>query len=211
MPMTAEEQAQFDTMKAEKEKAEKELKDLRDKNNPPAPQKKEDDPSVLEAIRKKEQEDREKSDKEKRILEGAKFIATFDKLIADGGEFFPKEVSVAVEVVNKRKYDDEISRADDLRASIIESVFSVQKNLDLLTELGKQKVNDFLALSQTAKQKNSEAIWEYVLNALDTYKRVEKQTRTEAARRGLATPSGATEAYEKKIFGLRNKTDKKGA
>lgn len=209
--MTPEEQKEFETLKAEAEAAKAKLAEYEKakfSDTPPASPKKEDDPTVLEAIRKKEREEAEKAEKEKRILEGAKFIATFDGLIKDGGDFFPKEVTAALDVISKKKYDNELQRADDLRASIAESVFSVQKNLDLLPELGKSKVKDFLTLSQSAKEKQSAAIWEYVLAALDTHKRFEKQARTEAARRGLATPSGATAEYENKIFGLRKEQAK---
>lgn len=206
--MTPEEQATYDASKKEAEEAKAKLAEYEKKNTPPAPKK--DDPTVLDAIRQKERDEAEKAASEKRILDGAKFIATFDSLIKDGVDFFPKEVTAALDVISKKKYDNELQRADDLRASIAESVFSVQKNLDLLPDLGKTKVKEFLALSQSAKEKQSAAIWEYVLAALDTHKRFEKQARTDAARRGLATPSGATAEYETKIFGLRKKqSDKK--
>ena len=210
MAMDAEEQKQFDEMKAAKEAADKKVAELEAaaKGKGGKGDKGEDGDgteSALEAARKLKEESETKAAKEKRLVEGAKFIATFDTLIKDAGEFFPKEALNAVEVVNKRKYEDEMERADDLRATIAESVFSEQEKVDLLTEIGKQKVTAFMKMSQPAKIQNAQSIWEYVLNALDTYKRAEVSNKAAAARSGMGTQTDAVKKYEEKLFGLRNK------
>ena len=216
MAMTLEEQAAFDAMKAENEKNKAEIESLKaaaakaGKNNEQMPTNKEsEEPSALEEARKMKEAEEEKANKEKRIIEGAKFIATFDNFIKEAGDFFPKEAAAAIEVVNKRKYDDEMERADDLRAAIAESVFSIQSNLDLLPAIGQEKVNAFMDMTQKAKQKNAQGIWEYVLAAYDTFKRTQKQERAEAARRGLGTASEDVAKYESKIFGLRKPKEEK--
>jgi hypothetical protein len=208
MAMTPEEQAQFDEMKAQNEKLMKDLDEATKPNK--KDDKKTDDETVLEAIRKKEKEDAELKDRENRISESAKFIATFKTTIDAADGFFPAEVNGILDAINKKKYDTELQRADDLRATIAESVFSVAKNLDLLTDIGKAKVEGYLNLSQSAKEKEAGAIWEYVLNAMDTYKRIAKAERIEQVRRGFANPTDAQSKYDAKIFGLRNKSDKKG-
>jgi hypothetical protein len=207
--MTAEEQKAFDEAKAAADNAAKLKAELEEykKNNPP--KSKEDDPTILEAARKKEGEEADRKAKEKAISEAAKFSVSIRDIIAGGEEFFPKEIAGIMEVNAKKPYDSEIDKANDLRATIIESVFSVQKNLDLLSEVAREKINVFLSLSQKKREDKAHEHWEYVLTALDTYKRVSKLERAQKTRSGLASPSDAQEAYDKKILGLRDKPQTK--
>lgn len=197
------EQAAFDAAKKEAEEAKAKLAEY-EKNNPPNPP---DDKTSLEKAREKEEE----AKKEAVLVEAAKFNATFKSIVDGDDGFFPNEANAVLEDISKKKYDSELDRANDLRASIAESVFSVQKNIDLLPEIAKAKVSEFMGLSQKAKEKQSSSIWEYVLTALDIHKRVAKLDRAEQARRGISTATGSMAVYEKKVFGLRDKkSDKQG-
>ncbi len=209
MPMTPEEQAAFDAAKAEAASVKAELEAL--KKGPPVPPKKgdDDDKTILEKARQIEAEGEKKKQSEKALVEAAKFTVSLSKIVEDNEAFFPKEIAGIMEVNAKKPYDNELARANDLRASIIESVFSEQKNLDLLSETAKIKVQEFFGFNKTKKEEVSQTYWEYVLTALDTNNRITKLDRISKARNGINMSSGWEKDHEDKIFGLTKKQERK--
>lgn len=202
--MTEEEQQkQIDALKKENEETKKELAALKellgkDKGkDEPEPEK-----TPIEMVKEQQKKEAEKKEYEKRITEAAQFTSTFKQTVTDGGEFFPPEVNKLIDLILSQKHESELEKADSLRANIITSVFSQQKNIDLLPEHEQQKVKDFLNLADALKTKQAASIWGNVLTAIDNYKRETRYKRIEQAKNNPELKGGYA-ALEGKMLGLR--------
>lgn len=207
MAMTAEEQAVFDSAQAKAAEADKIKAEYaalkKDKANPLAP-----DASTLEKARQAEEESATRRATEKAIADAARFSVSIKETITAGEGFFPDETSEIIKVNAKANFDSELDKANDLRSSLIESVFSQKKNLELMTPSAQEKVNAYLELSPKKRQEKAGEYWEYVNTALDIHNRIAKAERVNNSRAGMSSAPWQKE-HEGKLFGLNQKKEGK--
>lgn len=150
-------------LKADLEKATK-------KPDPPA-----DDPSLGDKVRK-EQEEKDKAAKREKSLEAAIGFthASKDFIKANQG-LLPKTIEGVFAAAEKEKYDSAIDKANAIKVEIVKEFFSIQSNLDLLTQSQKNEVEDFLKLTKNGKQDRIENMYAMIFEpTLETLRKVEK-------------------------------------
>lgn len=169
--MTPEEIA---AMKAENEKLKADNEKL--KTPPPAPPAPPpDDPSLADKVRK-EQEEKDKSAKREKSLESAIGFthASKDFLKANQG-LLPKTIEGVFAQADKEKYDSAVEKANAIKVEIFKEFFSVQANLDLLTQTQKNEVEEFLKLTKNGKHDRIENSYSMIFEpTLETLRKIEK-------------------------------------
>lgn len=198
-PTVEELQAQLAAANKAKEDALKEAADLKSKqNNTPPPEKDND-------LRKKAQDEREAAEKQNAATKEIEAALTFnmgmDEFLKSNKDIFPKEIEDIVKVAAKENFIDAKEKANTLKASIIQSFFSIQSNLESLTATQKDRVADFLKLTKTGREQNAAKIFDDVFEpTLETIKKVKKADELAKARSGHAGSSEARDAYKQRLI-----------
>jgi hypothetical protein len=133
------------------------------------------DPSLADKVRK-DQEAKDAATKREKSLEGAIGFthASKDFLKANSG-LLPKTIEGVFAQAEKEKYDSAIDKANAIKVEIVREFFSVQANLDLLTQTQKNEVDEFLKLSKNGMQGRIESMYSMVFEpTLETLRKVEK-------------------------------------
>lgn len=213
--------AALKTLQDKLDAQEKELKTLREKNNSGGGAggaggggNNEID---LREKAEKERLAREKNQTDSKAIESAiSFNMGMDNFLKDNKEVLPKEVSDIVEVAKKETYDTAVDRANAIKAAVIQSYFSVQGNLDVLTTSQKETVAEFMKLSKIGREAKAASLYDSVFEpALETNKRVGKAQELLRAKNGYAgSGSSAMDTYKQRLLeaakrGIINR--KKGA
>lgn len=142
--------------KEESEKKEQEEKDREAKA-------KQDEEGLRSKV-KSENDDKQKKEAEQSKLTAAlRFTMGADKFIEEHKTVLPKEVSDIFAKASKESFDSEIEKANAIRSGVVESFFSVQANIDLLTPSQKSQVEDYLKLTRKARDEKSEDVFTNVL------------------------------------------------
>lgn len=173
----------------EKEKAE------REKNNPPP---KEKEGADLAEKARLEREANEKKAGETKTLEGAlKFTMAAQTWAKDNAALLPKNTAQILEQSEKENYGNAIEKANAIKEAVVLEFFAQQSNLDLLTESQKEALADFKNLTKNVRQERVQQFYASVFEP--TLESLRKIKKAEALQKGLATPSNAEDAYEKKL------------
>lgn len=138
---------------------------------PPPP----DDPSLADKVRK-EQEAKDQASKREKSLEGAiGFVHASKDFLKSNSGLLPKTIEGVFAQADKEKYDSAVDKANAIKVEIVKEFFSVQANLDLLTQTQKNEVEDFLKLTKNGKQDRIESMYSMVFEpTLETLRKVEK-------------------------------------
>lgn len=150
-------------LKADLEKATK-------KGDPPP-----DDPSLADKARK-EIEAKETASKREKSLEGAiGFVHASKDFVKANQGLLPATIEGVFLAAEKEKYDSAVDKANAIKVEIVKEFFSVQSNLDLLTQTQKNEVENFLKLTKNGKQDRIENMYAMVFEpTLETLRKVEK-------------------------------------
>lgn len=182
MPMTPEEQAEFDKMKAENERLSKESAARKEKEEKEKAEKekaekekKESGEDLLSKARK-EKEEKEAAAKGDKTLESAlQFNMSVAQFVKDNKDLLPDDFEKVLELANKETYDTPKQKANAIRSGLIQSFFSVQAHQDLLTENQKKNLADFMKLTKNGKEEQSHTVYENVFeSAFQMLKQVKK-------------------------------------
>lgn len=196
--MTKDGKPAADIAKAVSEKFKKSEAPPPNPNPPPAPS---PDPSLRDKVIN---DNKDKGDKaaEAKKLEGAlRFVMGGDKFITDHKSLLPKEISDIFARADKETYESSIDKANAIRSAIVESFFSLQANLDLLTQNQKDQVEDFLKLSRKAKEERSEQVYLNVFEpALEMLKRIKKAEQVGKSNQGSKDETDSDKAYREKLM-----------
>jgi len=150
-------------LKADLEKATK-------KDDPPPP-----DPTLADKARK-ELADKETASKREKSLEGAiGFVHASKDFVKANQGLLPPTIEGVFAQADKEKYDSAIDKANAIKVEIVKEFFSIQSNLDLLTQTQKNEVEDFLKLTKNGKQDRIESMYSMVFEpTLETLRKVER-------------------------------------
>ncbi|MDR3050011.1 MAG: hypothetical protein LBV16_09325 [Elusimicrobiota bacterium] len=210
---TAEEQKVLDDLKAEKEKLAAELesaKKLIPKQpdlpgaNPPNPAPNDSDKISLEEQAKKNAAEKERIEKARKVIEDAvRFDYDIKNKITENLAIVGEEVKTILDLAAGRAYSDSVEKANELRASILNSFFSKQEHIDaLVTETFKTKATDFLKLTQLKRNELSGQYWELFDLAVENIKAKKKQEELQKVQSGKNSDKDIEE-YNKKFFAAR--------
>ena len=178
MPMTDEEvaalKASHEKMIKEKDdelgKTKGELEKLTKTKTPPA-----DDPDLLDKARKESAEKDKKNNDAKALEAALRFSMGSKDWLKTNQALLPKDIEGIFSAADKETYDSAIEKDAALKAGIVQSFFSVQANLDLLTTSQKSAIEDFLKLTKNGKQEKAQTVFDtYFEPTFEMLKRLEK-------------------------------------
>lgn len=155
---------------------------------------------------RREREDREKKDSSNKGLEAALTFNLMSKEFLKANEsVLPKEISEIFQVAERENYASALEKANATKAAIIQSFFTQQFNVDLLTDTQKVSLVDYLKLTKTAKEEKAKDIYENLFEpALLTLKRVRKAE--ELGRNKMGFKDGSKDSqYKEKLMSLSKK------
>lgn len=211
------ESAETKALRERAEAAERELKALREKNNPSGGGGgNNSDPDLREKAEKERRENEEKARDVKAVEGAVKFNMGLKEFTEKNKELLPKEVGDIVRLSDRESYGSEVARANALKASIMQSYFLVEANLTDLTASQKESVAEFLKLSKTGRESKAAELYNAVFEpALEMHKKLHKAQEIVRAKNGYASGgSSAMDTYKQKLLeaakrGIINR--KKGA
>ncbi len=162
-----------------------------------------DDPTLADRARKsKESDDADKS-KMKRLENALTFNLKSQDFLKSNEALLPKSVAEIFTQADKETYADAIEKDAAIRSGIVQSFFSVQENMDLLTPSLKASLDEYLKLTKTGKQDKALAVYESIFEpAFEMLKRVKK---AEALGKGYGGTDDADTAYAKRMEALSKK------
>lgn len=189
---------------------------------PPAPSSNPDDQALrneLETLRKekleweksnlsltdkvrKDTDDRAKRDTDTKALEAAlMFNLTSSEFIKANESLLPKEVGDIFKAAEKENYSSATEKANATKAAIIQSFFSMQANVDMLTENQKVILSDYLKLTKGGKEEKARQIYENLFEpTLESLKRIKKAEELSRSRNGFKNSSQIDEQYKEKLM-----------
>lgn len=185
--------------KAENEKLMAKIAELEKKAKPNP----EDDPDLKEkARREKEKEDKAKGDT--KALENAlKFSLQSKDFLKANESLLPKDVADIFSQAEKENYSNAIEKDQAIKSGIIQSFFSVQANVDLLTPGLKSQLDDYLKLTKTGKQNNAQNIYDSIFEP--TFEMMKRLKKAEALGKGYGGGGDQETAYKNKLMSLSKK------
>jgi hypothetical protein len=156
---------------------------------------------------KVQQEDKAKRDSDTKALESAlTFNLTSSDFIKVNESILPEEISEIFSTAAKESYDSPIDRANATKAAIIQSFFSQQSNVDLLTDSQKVSLADYLKLTKNGKEQKARDIYDNLFEpSLGTLKRIKKAEELSRAKFGYREGSKGDSQYKEKLMSLSKK------
>ncbi len=150
----------------------------------------------------KERDDAAKKSSDIKAIESAlKFNLGMETFLKDNKDIFPKEIGEIVKVAEKEVYDTAADKANAVKAAVIQSFFSIQSNLDLLTASQKDSVADFLKLTKNGRETKAPQLYDGIFEpALEMVKRVKKAEELGKARSGFATSDNVQDSYKQRLI-----------
>lgn len=157
-----------------------------------------DDPD----LRDKARNDRDAADKsrarEKQLESAINFNLKAKDFLKQNETLLPKEVSDIFAQAEKENFADAIEKDAAVKSGLIQSFFSVQANVDMLTAGQKSTLDDYLKLTKSGKQEKAQEMYAMIFEpAFEMLKRVK---RAEALQRGHASSSDVEDNYRKRLL-----------
>lgn len=135
----------------------------------------------------------------KRIENALKFDLNSKEFIKQNESLLPKEVKDVFTQAEKEKFNDAIEKDAAIKSGIIQSFFSVQANVDLLTGSQKVQLDEYLKLTKNGKQDKAAAMYDMIFEpAFEMLKRIKKAEAL--SRGGHAASTDVEEAYKNKLM-----------
>lgn len=160
----------------------------------------EDEDLITKARKQREESDKTKNDS-KSLERALRFDMSAKDWLKTNSSLLPTDINDIFEAANKESYDSPIQKDNAVKAGIIQSFFSVQSNVDLLTPGLKNQLEDYLKLTKNGKEDKAQAMYDNIFEpAFEMLKRVKK---AEAIQKGHN--DGGDDAYKNKLMGLSKK------
>lgn len=188
------------SLKAQNDALIKRLEALEAAGKPPKP---EDDPSLADKARQKREEDERKAGDSKRLEGALKFTLTATEWVKTNESLLPKTIEGIFTQAEKENYGSAVEKADAIKVGIVSEFFSLQTNLDLLTESQKNSLENFKKLTKTDKQDRVGSIYETVFEP--TFEMLKRIKKAEQINKGLGDSSDSETAYKNKMKALSKK------
>lgn len=166
-----------------------------------------DVPLTLNDKVKRDRDDRDKNDSKTKHLESAlTFNLTSAEFLKTNESILPKEIADIFQAAEKEKYESAVEKANSIKAAVIQSFFSQQDNVDLLTDNQKVTLADYLKLTKNAKEDRAKDLYENLFEpALSMLKRVKKAEELGRNKMGFKDGSKGDSQYKEKMMNLSRK------
>lgn len=173
---------------------------LEKKGNPtPTP----DDKSLADKV-EADRKAKEKQTTDHQKLERAlKFTLTSNDWVKTNATLLPKNIEGIFAQAEKENYSTAMEKADAIKVGIVSEFFSIQSNLDLLTETQKISLEDFKKLTKTDKQDRVQSIYDTVFEP--TFEMLKRVKKAEQISKGLGDSTDSETAYKEKMKAISRK------
>jgi hypothetical protein len=129
------------------------------------------------------------------------FTMSKDSFLKENKNILPSEIENIFLIAEKEKYDNAMEKANAIKSAVIKSFFSIQGNVDMLTTSQKNKVEDYLKLTKTAREEKAHELFENVFQpTVEMIKRVNRAAQVAKANAGLEEGSDVEKAYKNKLI-----------
>ena len=136
----------------------------------------------------------------KEVEDATRFELTFPTLKENYKNYLPKETDNIMSIVDSQKFNNTSEKVREKRVNLMDAFFAEQKNIDVLNDTMKNKVNKYQALTQDAKRSESNKYWEVFEIALDNLKTADKVRQAQKANGTTMSDEDEVATYSKKIF-----------
>jgi hypothetical protein len=161
-----------------------------------------DDDLITKAKKAKEQQGKDQNNS--KALESAlRFSMGSDQWLKDNKSLLPSEVEDIFTQANKETYDSPIEKDAALKSGIVQSFFSVQDNLDLLTPGLKNQVEDYLKLTKNGKQEKAQHVYESIFEP--TFEMLKRLKKAESLQKGHNPGDNIQDGYKQRLMKLSQK------
>lgn len=166
--------------------------------------KKKDESLLDKVVKESNQKDKEKL--ENKELESAlTFNLTCKDFIKSNHSILPKELEAILKASEKETYGSAIHKANAIKAEFIQTFFSQESNLEMLTESQKSDLAEFQKLTKNWREAKANEIYRNLFEpALEALKRVRKAEELSRASFGYKDSKGDSQ-YKQKLMGLSRK------
>lgn len=146
----------------------------------------------------------DKKNADAKVLESAlTFNLKSEEFLKNNASLLPKDITEIFKAADKEKYESAIEKTAAIKAGVVQSFFSIQSNLDLLTPSLKTTLEDYLKLTKNGKQDKAQQIYETIFEpSLEMLRRIKK---AEALNKGYGVPSETEDSYKNKMMALSKK------
>lgn len=148
---------------------------------------------------KDQQNEKDRNHIDSKALEQAlTFSLKSEAFLKENESLLPKDVKDIFKIAEKETYNDAVEKASAIKSGIIQSFFSIQANMDLLTDSQKSSLEDYLKLTKTGKQDKAQNMYDQVFEP--TFQMLKRIKKAEVMSKGGANHTDAEQAYKKKLM-----------
>lgn len=209
MPLTEDEFKKLqDDLAASKAENEKIKAELEKSKTPFKDGEKDKEDSSLNDKVQKEREAKEKALNESKRFENVlRFTLSVGDFVQSNSDILPSDFPELLKAADKEKYDTEMEKAAAIKSAMIQSFFSIQSNMDILTNNQKNALDDYFKLTKNGKAEKSEYIYENIFEpALEMTKRIKKVEELNKAKSGAVGGSKIDNDYKARLMAASRKT-----
>ncbi len=161
--------------------------------------KKESDDEDLLVKAKTSREAKDKKNVDTKALERAiMFNVKSKEFLEKNQSLLPKDVADIFALADKETYNDAIEKDSAIKTGIVQSFFSIQSNVDLLTGSQKSSLDEYLKLTKTGKQERAQIIYDSLFEP--TFEMLKRIKKAEALSKGQVHEGDAEQAYKNKLI-----------
>jgi len=175
----------------------KRLKDEAEKRN----KKPDDDKDLTDRVREQREADEKKNRESKGLESALRFNLTSDRFISENKEVLPKDMADIFSAAEKESYDSPIEKANATKSALIQSFFSLQANVDLLTPSQRDAIEDFNKLTKKGKEEKAQDVYQNIFEpTLGMIKQIKKAEEVGKSKGHYPNESEADAAYREKLM-----------
>lgn len=173
------------------------LAKLEGSGKPPA------DEDLREKARKQREADDQSSNNSKQLENALRFSMGAETWLKNNSTLLPKDTADIFKAAEKENFSNAIEKDAAVKTGVIQSFFSVQENLDLLTPGLKSSLEDWLKLTKTGKETKAQQIFDSVFEP--TFEMKRRLKKADALAKGFGASSDENDAYKTKMMNLSRK------
>lgn len=195
---------QYAALREENEKIKAKMEEFEKRFGPKDPPEK---PDLITQQQKEKETAEEKAKETKTLTEAIKFNMAIDDFVKTNEKLLPPEIADIVKLSNKEKYDSEQAKSNALKASIIQSFFKVQANIDVLTNSQRSTIDYYLTLTKNGKEEKAAEIYENILEPrLHVMREIKKAQEVSLANKGYGQPTAEHDSYKARLLKASRET-----
>lgn len=161
----------------------------------------EGDDDLLDKTKKAEKAKADSQAKQKSLESALEFNLKLPEFVKTNDKFLPTEIAGIIEASKKENYDSSVQKANNIKASVIKSFFSVQENVDLLTTGQKNNLDNYLGLTKNAREEKAEFIYENIFEpALQMKIKFEKAKELNRSTNGQTDGTDQDKEYANRLM-----------